>query len=124
MANEGNVTRKRRAVAWLKRLAGISSWLLLVSVAVLVVSGWGITQTDVIYNATHGLINRRTADIIHRASVLPLSFFFLLHVFINVGLGIKSKRAYVKQIFYWALLALGAAILALVYYMEYFRPGV
>jgi hypothetical protein len=123
MAIEANAKEKRKARFWLKKIAGISSWLLLVSVAVLVVSGWGITQTGVIYRITGGLIDRRLANEIHRASILPLAFFFLAHVLINISLGIKGKRPYLKQILNWVLPAMGAAILALVIYMEYFRLG-
>lgn len=123
MAVEGEAVKGRRWGVWFRKLARLSSWLLLVSVAVLVFSGWGITQTGVIYDITGGLIDRATANTIHRVTVLPLSIFFLMHVFINIGLGITSRYSYVKQIINWALLALGASILALVVYMEYFRLG-
>ncbi len=123
MAIESEAAGRHKTGIWLKKVARISSWLLLVSVAVLVISGWGITQTGVIYNATGGLIDRRIADAIHRASVLPLSFFFLLHVLINIRLGVTSRRSYIKQIINWALLIIGAVILGLVIYMEYIRPG-
>ncbi len=123
MAIESEAAGRHKNGIWLKKVARISSWLLLVSVTVLVVSGWGITQTGVIFNATGGLIDRRIADAIHRASVLPLSFFFLLHVLINIGLGVSSRHSYIKQIINWALLVTGAGILGLVIYMEYIRPG-
>jgi hypothetical protein len=123
MENEGTKNGGSAAGKRLKKIARISSWLLMACVAVLVFSGWGITQTGVIYNATGGLIDRRAADAIHRGVVLPLAVFFLAHVFINIGLGIKSKHAYIKQIVIWAMLVIGAGILALVIYMEYFRLG-
>jgi hypothetical protein len=123
MVNEGETTGKGKTGKRLKKIAGISSWLLLVCVAVLIISGWGITQTGVIYNATGGLIDRRTADAIHRAVVFPLTFFFLTHVFINISLGIKSKHRYIRRIINWAFLVIGAGVLALVIYMEYFRLG-
>lgn len=41
-----------------------SAWALLVIVIVLVVSGWGITQTGIIYRLTGGLVDRRLADAI------------------------------------------------------------
>jgi thiosulfate reductase cytochrome b subunit len=105
---------------WLKRISNISAWLLLASVALLVISGWGITQTEVIYKLSFGLIDRRLADAIHRASVLPLAFFFLLHVLINIRLKITSRRKPVVWVANGALIAIGLCIMALVVYMEYF----
>jgi hypothetical protein len=113
----------RKPGIWLKKVARISSWLLLVNVAVLVVSGWGITQTGVIYRFTGGLIDRGDANAIHRGTVLPLSFFFLLHVMINISLGISGKHPLLKQIVNWVMIALGAGIMGIVIYMEYFRLG-
>jgi hypothetical protein len=108
---------------WLKRLSNISAWLLLASVAVLVVSGWGITQTEIIYKLSFGLIDRRLADAIHRGSVLPLAFFFLLHVLINIRRKITSRRKLVVWLSNGVLIAIGAGIMALVIYMEYFTGG-
>ncbi len=123
MAIEGQAVRSRKAGIRLKKIARISSWLLLICVALLVFSGWGITQTGVIYEITGGLIDRRIANEIHRAVNLPLAVFFLLHVFINIGLSVKSKKSYIKQIVNWGLFALGALVLGAVIYMEYFRLG-
>jgi thiosulfate reductase cytochrome b subunit len=123
MVLERNNASAKTAGIWLKRIARISSWLLLVCVVILVVSGWGVTQTGVIHKITFGLVDRRVADAIHRATVFPLAFFFLLHVFINIRLSLKSRRNYVKQIVTWALLVFGALILGIVVYMEYFRLG-
>ena len=123
MAIEGQAVKSRKAAIWLKRIARASSWLLLISVALLVFSGWGITQTGIIYDATGGLIDRRIANEIHRAVVLPLAVFFLLHVFINIGLGTAGKKSYIRQMATWGLAALGISILGIVIYMEYFRPG-
>jgi hypothetical protein len=114
---------KNGSRVWLKRLARISSWGLFAGVIVLVSSGWGITQTGVIYKFTFGLVDRRLADEIHRASVLPVAFFFLLHVFINISLSLASKRSITRKIVNCGLIAIGAAVLGLVIYMEYFRLG-
>jgi cytochrome b subunit of formate dehydrogenase len=108
---------------WLKRISRISSWLLLACVVVLVVSGWGITQTGAVFNATGGLIDRRTADMIHRGVVLPMAVFFLSHVFINIWLKFKNRRPWVKYLAAALILALGLLILWLVIYMEYLRLG-
>ena len=107
--------------ARLRRIASISSWLLLASTAILVVSGWGITQTEVVYNLSFGLIDRRLADAIHRGSVLPLAFFFLLHVLINIRRKITSRRKVVVWLANGGLTAIGIGIMALVVYMEYIR---
>jgi len=107
----------------LRRVARISAWRLFITVVVLVVSGWGITQTGVIYNVTFGLIDRRLADAIHRATILPLAIFFLLHVLINVKLVITSKHSFLKWLGNIALIIIGAGILGVVVFMEYFRLG-
>jgi cytochrome b subunit of formate dehydrogenase len=107
--------------ARLKRIASISSWLLLASVAVLVVSGWGITQTEIIYKLSFGLIDRRMADAVHRGSVVPLAFFFLVHVLINIRLKITSRRKAIVWLANGGLTAIGLVIIGLVVYMEYFH---
>ncbi|MHB8085188.1 MAG: hypothetical protein ACYDHZ_05150 [Dehalococcoidia bacterium] len=109
---------------WLKRIARISAWALLICVAVLVLSGWGITQTGVIYQITFGLMDRRLADIVHRATNIPLAFFFLCHVLINIRLNLKNiKRPYINWLINGVLIAIGIYIMCLVVYMEYFRLG-
>jgi thiosulfate reductase cytochrome b subunit len=123
MAIEGNKPVGQNTRVWLKRLARISSWGLFASVAVLVISGWGITQTGIIYNITFGLVDRRLADAIHRASILPMVFFFLTHVFINIILLRTFKRSITRRIVTGALIAIGVIVLGLVIYMEYFRLG-
>ncbi len=109
---------------WSKRVARISAWALLVCVIVLVFSGWGITQTGVIYQITFGLIDRRLADSVHRATNIPLAFFFLTHVLINIRLNLKNiKRPYIDWLINGVLIAIGMCIMWLVVYMEYFRLG-
>jgi hypothetical protein len=107
----------------LKRIAQASAWALLVTVIVAIVSGWGITQTGIIYRLTFGLINRGLADAIHRAVNIPLTVFFLSHVFINIKLTI-SRRSPSKGLLTGTVLGVvGAALLAIMIYMEYFRLG-
>lgn len=106
--------------AWLKRISGISAWLLLANVIVLVISGWGITQTDIIYRLSFGLIDRRLADEIHRGSIISLALLFLVHVLINIHLKVTSKRPVVVWLVNGILIAAGAGIMVLVVYMEYF----
>jgi hypothetical protein len=123
MGKENGAPVVRKSGVWLKRLARISSWALFASVFVLVLSGWGITQTGVIHNITFGLIDRRLANEIHRAAILPMVFFFLSHVFINISLSLAGKRSYIKQAVNWVLVAIGICAVGLVIYMEYFRLG-
>ena len=93
MTQSGPVKVDRVSV-WLKKSARISAWALLAGVLVLVLSGWGITQTGVIYTITFGLIDRRLANSIHDATVLPLAFFFLVHALVNIRLGsVKRFRS-------------------------------
>jgi cytochrome b subunit of formate dehydrogenase len=107
----------------LKRVAKASAWALLVTIIVVVVSGWGITQTGLIHRLTFGLIDRGLADAIHRAANVPLALFFLSHVFINIKLTI-SKRSPSKGLLTSIILGVvGAGLLAIMIYMEYFRLG-
>jgi thiosulfate reductase cytochrome b subunit len=107
----------------LKKLARLSAWALLVGLIVLVVSGWGITQTGVIYSLTFGLVDRRLADAIHRAANIPVAFFFLSHVLINIKVAISEKYLAGGRMVSVFLIAVGVVLLAIVVYMEYFRPG-
>jgi cytochrome b subunit of formate dehydrogenase len=106
---------------WLKRTARGSAWALLACVVVLLVSGWGITQTGVIHSLSFGLIDRRTADSIHRASNVPLALFFLAHVLINIRFGISARR--LGWLVDAVLIVVGIAALTIVVYLEYFRLG-
>jgi hypothetical protein len=107
----------------LKRIAEASAWALLVTIIVAVVSGWGITQTGIIYRLTFGLINRGLADTIHRAANVPLALFFLSHAFINIKLTI-SRRSPSKGLLTSSILGIiGVGLLAIMIYMEYFRLG-
>ena len=108
---------------WLKKIARGSAWALLVGVIVLLISGWGITQTGVIYDISFGLIDRRVANAIHRGTNFPLALFFLTHVLINIRLAITSKRPSWAWPVNIILILVGIVILAIVAYLEYFRLG-
>jgi cytochrome b subunit of formate dehydrogenase len=108
---------------YLKLLARVSAWALLAGVIVLVFSGWGITQTGIIYNVTFGLIDRRLADAIHRATNIPLAFFFLTHVLINIKIALSLKRSTRSWLTNGILIVIGLVLMAIVVYMEYFRRG-
>jgi len=107
----------------LKRIARASAWALLAAVIVAVVSGWGITQTGIIYRLTFGLIDRGLADAIHRATNVPMALFFLSHVFINIKLMISRKSPSRELLTSSILGVIGAGLLAITIYMEYFRLG-
>ena len=108
---------------WLRRLARISAWALLVGVVVLVVSGWGITQTGVIYRLSFGLIDRRLADTIHRQTNLPLAVFFLLHVMVNVKISLTRRHPSGPWLINSLLILVGLGLLAAAVYMDHFRTG-
>jgi ABC-type amino acid transport system permease subunit len=119
----GVVTVVGKRDVLLKRIAEASAWALLAAVIIAIVSGWGITQTGIIYRLTFGLINRGVADALHRAVNIPLTVFFLSHVFINIKLTI-SRRSPSKGLLTSTVLGtVGAALLAIMIYMEYFRLG-
>lgn len=109
--------------AWLKIAARASAWALLAGIVVLMVSGFGITQTGVIYRLTGGLIDRRVADAIHRAANVPVAFFFLCHVLINIRLMITRKKPSSAWLTNTILIVVGAGLMVIMVYMEYFRRG-
>jgi cytochrome b subunit of formate dehydrogenase len=123
MAKEINTPQVEKIDLNLKKLARASAWLLLAGIIVLIVSGWGITQTGVIYNLTGGLIDRRLADAIHRAANVPLAFFFLSHVLINISLMVSRKNQFRVRLTNVILIVVGAAFMAIMIYMQYFRRG-
>lgn len=123
MAIVSNVPKTGNAKVWLKKLSRGSAWALLIVIIILLVSGWGITQTGVIYSITFGLIDRGLADSIHRAANIPLVIFFLVHVMTNIKLATLSKRLYLEWIINGILIAVGIGLLIIVVYLEYFRIG-
>jgi hypothetical protein len=88
-------------------------------VAILIVTGLGITHTEIIYKATFGLVDRRLADAIHRASNVPLVIFFLAHVFINIRLIVYRKNYSRIWIIDTILTIIGLILMALVLYVEF-----
>lgn len=120
---QSRTERSDRLNIWLKKSARISAWALLAGVVTLILSGWGITQTGIIYNITFGLVDRRVANSIHDATVLPLVFFFLVHVLVNIRLGIIKRFRSRTWIIDSILFVIGGAVLAAAVYMQYFRLG-
>jgi hypothetical protein len=108
---------------WMQIIARASAFLLLLGVIILVITGWGITQTGVIYNLSHGLIDRRTADSIHRGMNLPLVIFFLAHVMSNIKIALYRRRATENWLINGLIIGFSILVLAAVVYMEYFRRG-
>ena len=117
------VTVAAKTDVYLKRIAKASAWALLVTIIIVVVSGWGITQTGIIYRLTFGLINRGLADAIHRAANVPLALFFLSHVLINIKLKVSRRNPSKGWLTNSVLGVIGAGLLAIMIYMEYFRLG-
>ncbi len=105
-----------------RKIARASAWALLLAIIVEVVSGWGITQTGIIHQFTLGIINRGLADTIHRDIMVPLAVFFLAHVFINAILAISPRHPW-----NWVIISfigiIGAGVMAVVVYLQYFRLG-
>jgi hypothetical protein len=108
---------------WLRRLSRITAWALLVSVIVLVFTGWGITQTGIIHSITFGLIDRRLADLIHRDMNYPLAIFFLTHVLVNIKIAVSRSRPSRPWLTNGILIVIGIILFAIVIYMESFRQG-
>jgi hypothetical protein len=123
MTAEDNLPQKYAPAPWLRWLARGSAWALLAGVVVLVVSGWGITQTGVIYRLSFGLIDRRLADSIHREANLPLAVFFLVHVMVNIKISLTRNHPSRAWLINGSLIAAGLALLAAAVYMDHFRTG-
>jgi len=110
----------RKTNVYLKRIARVSAWLLLAAIIVLLISGWGITRTEIIYKASFGLIDRGAADSIHRVIQVPLAVIFVTHVLTNVRLKLPSRCLEKAWLFNSILVTIGVCLLAGVVYMEYF----
>jgi cytochrome b subunit of formate dehydrogenase len=105
-----------------KKAARASAWALLIGMVVLAISGWGITQTGIIYRLSFGLIDRRLANTIHGVTMVPLTIFFLAHVFINAAHVISPRRPW-KWVIISLLGIIGAGVMTIVIYLEFFRLG-
>jgi len=106
--------------AYLRRIGRASAWLLLIAIIVLLISGWGITRTEIIYRASLGLIDRGAADSIHRAIQVPAAVFFTAHVLLTVRLNLSSRCLRKAGLFNGLLVVIGACVVGGVVYMEYF----
>jgi cytochrome b subunit of formate dehydrogenase len=114
---------KYRPGPWLRGLSRGSAWALLATVIVLAVSGWGITRTGIIYDFSFGLIDRRTADLIHRAASVPLGAFFLIHVLTNIKIALSRRRWALPWLINIIIIVIGLALMGIIIYMEYFSLG-
>lgn len=129
MLNEGDTMKQGgdtailttpRSDIWLKRIARASAWLLLVMIIVLLISGWGITHTEIIYKASFGLIDRGRADSIHRATQIPAALFFTAHVLLNVRLNLLSCYRRKSWLLNGIIVIIGVCVMGGVIYMQYF----
>ncbi len=123
MTTENKAIEVKKANFWLRKMARASAWVLLVGIIILIISGWGITQTGLIYRLTGGLVDRRLADEIHRAANIPLVFFFMAHVLINIKLALPRKSSFGAWLTNIILIAIGVCLMAITVYMGYFRLG-
>ena len=110
----------RKFDLYLRRIARASAWLLLITLIVMLVSGWGITRTDIIYKASFHLIDRGAADSIHRAIQVPAAVFFTTHVLLNVRLNLTSRCARKAWLLSILLGIIGVCVVGGVVYMQYF----
>jgi cytochrome b subunit of formate dehydrogenase len=117
-----NISRQVTAPGWLKVLSRISAWSLFLNVLVLLLSGWGITQTGIIYRLSFGLVDRRLANQIHREAIVPLVIFFMAHIMINLNTG--SFRRHLPNPLINILLGIVAlGFITIAAYLQFFRPG-
>jgi thiosulfate reductase cytochrome b subunit len=123
MKSENNTPQRKETDLLLKKWAMVSAWVLLAGIFVLIISGWGITQTGIIYRLTFGLVDRRLADTIHRAANTPVVFFFLTHVLINIKLVVLRRHPSSGWLANTILIIVGALLMLITIYMGYIRPG-
>jgi cytochrome b subunit of formate dehydrogenase len=121
--NVPNPSRQSQINRLMRKISRISAYALFAGAALLVLSGWGITQTGIIYKLSFGLIDRRLANAIHRAANAPVAFMFLVHVLLNIRINITSKHPAKARLIDAALWIVGGILLGIVVYMEYFRLG-
>jgi hypothetical protein len=119
MAEAKTSEAEPKTILWVKRLAWASAWLLLITVGILIISGWGITHTESIYKATLGLVDRRLADSIHKAANIPIAVFFLCHVLATLKLRFYRRNPHTSRFTDGILILVGILALALVLYMEF-----
>ncbi len=100
-------------------VARLSAWLLLATILISVVSGWGITRTGLIYQFSFGVIDRRFANAIHRGAQLPLVAFFLLHVLLNIRNNLPPRYS-IKLGINLALILVGTLLFVIAAYLELF----
>ena len=104
----------------LKKITRLSAWGLLIGVIIMAVSGWGITRTEIIYQASFGLIDRGVANSIHRASHIPVAFLFLTHVLTMVRLRLPQRCLKRTWLANTLIIAVGAGLFGLAIYIEFF----
>ena len=121
--NGSNPSRQTRVISFLGKVSRASAYALLAGIAVLILSGWGITQTGIIYKITLGLVDRRVANAIHRAVNTPVALFFLLHVMLNFRLKLTNSHPVKTWFIDGSLIIIGVCLMGIVIYMEYFRLG-
>ena len=110
----------RKADLYLRRIARASAWLMLITIIVLLISGWGMTHTGIIYKASFHLIDRGAANSIHRTIQVPAAVFFTTHVLLNIRLNLPSRCARKAWLLSILLAVIGACVVGGVVYMEYF----
>ena len=92
--------------------------MLLVTIVVSAISGWGITRTGVIYKISFGLIDRGRADAIHRDTQVPMIAILLVHVLANAKVGLSGRFPRAITAVNIILILIGVLVLAGAIYME------
>ena len=118
MEIESSFKSDSQSRAVLRLIARISAWLLLAGIIVLLVSGWGITHTEIIYKASFHLIDRGLANRIHHDVQIPMAAILITHVLTNLRLNLPSRYEKKSWLFNSILIILGVCLLVGVVYME------
>jgi hypothetical protein len=99
-------------------VARVSAWLLLTAIIISVVSGWGITRTEVIYNLSFGIVDRGIANSIHRGTQIPMVAIFLVHVLVNIRIIFSRSTGKKRLVIDAVLIAMGIIALGITILME------
>ena len=76
-----------------RQLTKLVHWLLLVLTVILVVSGLGITQYQVVSSLTFGLLSKALAFKLHLALWIPFVVVFVAHVLLTTRLFRRRRTA-------------------------------
>ncbi|MBE0636444.1 hypothetical protein IH601_10655 [Candidatus Bipolaricaulota bacterium] len=100
-----------RAERVFARIDRYAAWLSALLLFLFIVSGYGMTKPDFVYQATARLMTWRVAYDMHNLLIIPIIITFILHTFTGLrrALARRTKR---RRGSAWVAAGAGAAVLA------------